>query len=176
MVIHTYRGLFGDGQMEWWERMPKRTNTKGRKCGGVHRKCDLIYNWKMMLVLWVTEVREQKKAPIYVLVQAWAHVHHGVSWSRCSTSSASPTTPHLWRNDRSASLFVSLPHIDTNIPQQSPNVFLSALEQPVKQATGKITLFSLLGKNFEICYIINIWLEDATLSCFLLYLCVMWYF
>lgn len=61
------------------------------------------------------------------------------------------------------SLCLSPTHIDTNIPRQSPNVFLSALEQPVKQATGKITLFSLLGKNFEMCYIINIWLEDATL-------------
>lgn len=37
------------------------------------------------------------------------------------------------------SLCLSPTHIDTNIPRQSPNVFLSALEQPVKQATGKIT-------------------------------------
>lgn len=48
-------------------------------------------------------------------------------------------------------------------PLLSLNAFLSALEQTVRQATGKIILFCLLGKSFEKCYIINIWLEDVTL-------------
>lgn len=44
--------------------------------------------------------------------------------------------------------------------------FLSALAQPVRQATGKIMLFSLLGKSFEMWYIINIGLEGVFLSAF----------
>jgi len=50
-------------------------------------------------------------------------------------------------------------------------VFLSAPEQPVRQAAGKIAgkimYFPLLEKNFEMYYIIDVWLEDSTLSTYM---------
>lgn len=88
-------------------------------------------------------------------------------------------TSHLYRNDRS--LLLSLSHTFTHRYTHTHtqhkhlhfsvalNAFLPALEQAVRQATGTMMLLSLMGKSFETRYIINIWLEDVTLTIFSYY-------
>lgn len=88
--------------------------------------------------------------------------HH--TYKEMTDLSLSPTHIHKHAHTHMRRYIHTHQHLHT--PVWSLNTFLSALEQPVRQATGKIMLFSLLGKGFEMCYIINIWLEDVSLSHF----------
>lgn len=78
------------------------------------------------------------------------HTTHEIKKMTDLSLSLSPTHRHIYTPTRMH--FSAVP------------ACLSALEQPVRQATGKIMLFFQLGKSFEMCCIINIWLEDVTLT------------
>lgn len=124
----------------------------------------VISNWGAMQRSWLTEGRGKDRC-------VWGSVRlpmcigkqtHGILCQQHRT-----TLRKKWQISfpRSLSLLSLSPtHKHWHTPLLSLNAFLSAFEQPVRQATGKIMLFSLLGESFEMCYIINIWLEDVTLS------------